>query len=160
MTFWVIYVIAIIIGTEISAYIWHRYGAHNNYILGVYDTHSIHHIINLESIAPNLLLADNDFVWILFLIIIFQLMTGMCIIIGLIPRILGIITIIIILIVFIWNWWIHRTYHIPDHWLNSYQWFRIEKYRHFIHHYNPNKNYGISSHFTDKLLNTWIDIPN
>lgn len=152
--FWITYIIAIIIGIEIFGYIWHRYGAHNYSISGVYDTHMIHHILEIDLGHE----ANEDFLWILLMMTVFELIVGIGIIIGVIPGILAIITIIISLTVFWWNWWIHSAYHQKDHWLNLYEWFRIEKERHYIHHSNPGKNYGIASHFADKFMGSWLDI--
>jgi len=149
--FWLIYIIAVIIGTEVFAYFWHRYGAHTNYIPGIYDTHVIHHMSSLEHEA------DEDFVWILLLMIIFELIMGIGVMINLVPARLAIVTIIVSLCIFWWNWWIHSAYHNKDHWLNYYDWFITEKDRHYIHHRNPCKNYGIASHFTDRLMGTWIE---
>ena len=153
--FWICYIIAIIVGTEIFAYIWHRYGAHSDYIPGIYDSHCIHHMsdLNLEHEA------DDDFVWILLIMITCEIIIGIAVIIEFISGILAIITIIVSLVVLWWNWWIHKAYHRSDHWLNSYEWFRKEKERHYIHHYYSNNNYGIASHFTDKIMGTWFD-PN
>ena len=144
------YVIVLIISTEIFAYLWHRYIAHTDYIPGIGETHEFHHILYSNE-------ADEDFIWILMLIILFEIIIGITILIGLIPGTIGIVTVVINLIVFWWNWWIHKAYHQSDHWLNSYNWFIQEKNRHFIHHENSNFNYGIASHFTDKILGTWID---
>jgi sterol desaturase/sphingolipid hydroxylase (fatty acid hydroxylase superfamily) len=153
--FWFSYIIAIIIGTEVFAYLWHRYGAHADIIPGIHDTHRIHHMMNLDLGHE----ADEDFVWILLMMIMFEIIMGLCVIIGFISKIFALITIIISLIVFWWNWWIHKAYHQPNHWLNSYEWFRLEKDRHYVHHYQPRKNYGIASHFTDQIMGTWIE-PN
>lgn len=152
--FWLTYIVAIIIGTEIFAYIWHRYVAHADYIPGIHDTHTIHHILNIDLGHE----ADEDFVWILLIMTMFELVIGIGVMAGIIPGVLAIVTIVVSLVVFWWNWWIHRAYHKSDHWLNYYDWFRIEKERHYVHHYNPRKNYGIASHFSDKFMNSWTDV--
>ena len=150
--FWLTYIIAIMIGAEIFGYIWHRYGAHEDYIPGIHETHKIHHISNLEHEA------DEDFVWILLMMTMLELVMGIGVMIGIIPGVLAIVTIVVSLVVFWWNWWIHRAYHQRDHWLNCYTWFRKERDRHYVHHYDTKKNYGIASHFTDKFMNTWVDV--
>lgn len=147
--FWFSYILAIIIGAEIFGYVWHRYGAHDDYIPGIHTTHQIHHISEHD--------ADEDFVWILFMMITLEFILGLCVMTHIIPGVLALITIIVSLIVFWWNWWIHKAYHNPNHWLNSYTWFQREKYRHYIHHYNPQNNFGIASHFVDRIVGTWID---
>ena len=151
--FWIAYSISIIIAIEIFSYLWHRYGAHSNYLPGINSTHRLHHSINSEELN-----GDEDFFWILLLITLFELFLGFLVIAKIIPGILAIVTIIISLVVFSWNWWLHRSFHQNNHWLNSYSWFQKEKSRHQIHHHHPNKNYGIATYFTDKIFNTWLDL--
>lgn len=151
--FWLSYIIALVICTEIFAYLWHRYGAHTDYIPGIHDTHLIHHMLDIDLGNE----ADEDFVWILLLMIFVELMIGISVMIGLIPGVFALVTIIVSLVVFWWNWWIHKAYHQPNHWLNSYEWFQKEKQIHYVHHYHPLKNYGIASHFSDKIMGTWIN---
>jgi sterol desaturase/sphingolipid hydroxylase (fatty acid hydroxylase superfamily) len=151
--FWFCYVIAIIIGTEVFAYLWHRYGAHADYIPGIHDTHKIHHILDLDLGHE----ADEDFVWILLIMVLIELIMGIIVMIGIISGVLALVSIIVSLVVFWWNWWIHKAYHQPNHWLNSYEWFKKERERHYVHHYNPRKNYGIASHFSDKIMGTWTE---
>jgi sterol desaturase/sphingolipid hydroxylase (fatty acid hydroxylase superfamily) len=148
---WFTYIISVIIGAEVFAYLWHRYGAHDNYIPGIKNTHDIHHIMDHTHEA------NEDFIWILLLMILFELGLGIGVMIGIVNGVLAIITIVIASIVFWWNWWIHRAYHQSDHWLNMYDWFKNEKNRHYIHHSQPNKNYGIASHFTDRVMGTWTE---
>lgn len=148
---WCTYVIGVAIGTEVFAYLWHRYGAHADYIPGIHDTHRIHHSAKLTHEA------NEDFVWILLLFIIAELIVGIAVTMKLISGVLGLITLLISLVVFWWNWWIHKAYHQPNHWLNTYQWFRNEQARHYIHHHRPQKNYGIASHFTDRIMGTWLE---
>ena len=146
-----LYVIAVVVGTEVFAYLWHRYGAHEDYIPGIHDTHRIHHSMGETHEA------DEDFVWILLLMILFELSIGLGVGARIVPGIIAIVTIIVSLTVFWWNWWIHKAYHQPQHWLNNYSWFSLEKRRHFFHHKHPRLNYGIATHFTDKVFGTWLD---
>lgn len=152
LIFWIAYSISIIISTEVFSYLWHRYGAHSDYLPGIHSTHKLHHDINSDDSN-----GDEDFLWILLLITLFELFLGLLVIINIVPVTLAIVTIIISLVVFFWNWGLHRAFHHPDHWLNSYEWFQTEKLRHEIHHHYPNKNYGIATHFTDKIFNTWLE---
>lgn len=156
LIYWILYIIIIIIATEIFAYFWHRYGAHDDFIPGIHDTHKIHHMINIKYMSE-INEVNEDFVWILFIIIIFELIIAIGVMINIISGFLALITIMTSLFVFLWNWWIHKAYHSPNHWLNSYEWFHKEKNRHYIHHINPHKNFGIASHFVDKIMDTWID---
>ena len=151
--FWFAYIIAIIVGTEVFAYVWHRYGAHSDYLPGIPDTHQIHHMLDLDLGHE----ADEDFVWILLIMIFVELMVGIAVMIGLLPGVLALVAIMVSLVVFWWNWWIHKAYHQADHWLNSYSWFQCKRDRHYMHHTSPHKNYGIASHFSDIIMGTWVD---
>lgn len=144
----IIYIIALVIGIEIFAYFWHRFGAHMDIIPGLHETHHIHHKLIINE-------ADEDFIWLLLLLIIMEVAIGIGILIGLIPGLIGIITIITSFIVFYWNWYIHKAYHDDQHWLSSYSWFQLEKTRHFVHHNHPNLNFGIASHFSDIIFGTY-----
>jgi len=39
----------------------------------------------------------------------------------------GLLTITTSLIVFGWNWWIHKSYHDENSFLNKYKWFKKER---------------------------------
>ncbi len=140
-------VVGTVLLSEFGAYLWHRYSAHTDLIPGVGDTHHIHHTADLTHEA------HEDFYW----IIIILLLMGLFIIvlkhyinIKYMLLIYGVVT-----IVFIWNWYIHSAYHIPNHWLNTYEWFRRDKHIHLQHHVNPDVNYGIASHFSDVIFGTY-----
>lgn len=150
---WCIYVIAVVVGVEIFAYMWHRYAAHTDYIPGLHQTHQIHHSYSLDAEHE----ADEDFVWIMLLFILFELAAGVATMLKIIPGPIAITTVAVAGVVFTWNWWIHRSYHQADHWLNNFQWFQTERARHFVHHSNPQANYGIASHFSDWVLGTWME---
>lgn len=152
--FWITYIPVLVIFTEMFAYVWHRYIAHNHNLSGVHDTHEIHHLIELEMGNE----SHEDFIWLLFLIIIVELMLGVAVMLNIIPATIAIVTILVTTGVFLWNWWIHQAYHNDSHWLNNYEWFQREKKRHYIHHYNPRNNYGIASHFSDIIMGTWCDV--
>ena len=154
--FWIIYILWICIVTEIFAYYYHKYVSHGTYITSIHNTHKKHHNIHLDVGHE----SNEDFIWLLLLIIIVQLLTGLGILSTIISDtkasyfLIGISTSIVI---FYWNWWIHCAYHQDGHWLNYYNWFQKEKEKHYIHHYDPHKNYGIASHFCDKLMGTYVD---
>lgn len=143
---WVI--IILIITSEIGGYFWHNL-VHNDNAPGVYETHKIHHEADLTHEA------HEDFLWVILILFIFGLfLFGICyyypfLMYYLIPAYLIVVT------VFTWNWYVHSAYHIPNHWLNKYSWFRIDKKIHLQHHVNPWKNYGIASHFSDVIFGTY-----
>jgi sterol desaturase/sphingolipid hydroxylase (fatty acid hydroxylase superfamily) len=155
IVYWIIYISLVIAGTELFAYLWHRFGAHAEYVPSIQITHNIHHLMDASAQHE----ANEDFVWLMLLMIIVEIMAGLLARLQILPASLIIITIATGWTVFMWNWWIHRCYHIDDHWLNSYEWFKREKSRHLVHHHLPDKNYGIASHFSDRLFSTWLDNP-
>jgi sterol desaturase/sphingolipid hydroxylase (fatty acid hydroxylase superfamily) len=93
----------------------------------------------------------------MLLLILFELAVGVSVMLRLVSGPMAITTAAVAILVLTWNWWIHRSYHQNDHWLNSFEWFRIEKQRHFVHHTEPARNYGIASHFNDWVFGTWLE---
>ena len=139
-----------ILGSEFGAYLWHRF-AHTDVIPPIRNTHKIHHHADLTHEA------HEDFYWVVLLLAL-----GLAgIIINYYYNIIEIPIIYLILLygiittVFVWNWYIHSAYHIPNHWLNQYNWFKRDKKIHFQHHINPRANYGIASHFSDIIFGTY-----
>lgn len=141
-----------IIGSEIAAYMWHRYMAHNDIIDGLHDAHRLHHRDESDD-------ASADFIWLMFFVILFELAMGLLICSSLFPSSLIITTTIVIISVFFWNWVIHSSYHKEDCIFANYQWFKKAKKEHFMHHKHPDKNYGIVTHWGDKLFGTYISHP-
>ena len=147
-------IIGLIIISEGGAYFWHRIGAHTDIVLPeIHETHKTHHDANLDH------QANQDFYWVLlglagiYTLFVLMAMTR------LINMAYAIIIPTIISLVFISTWYIHRAYHIEDHWLNNYEWFKRKKKLHFNHHYDPDVNYGILTHIFDKLCGTYKEIP-
>jgi sterol desaturase/sphingolipid hydroxylase (fatty acid hydroxylase superfamily) len=141
-------VITMIILSEIGAYFWHRIAAHSNILPLVKNTHDIHHnIIDDE--------AHLDFIYICILLLLFFIFLCILYVYEIISITIGTIIYLPVLLTFTWNWYIHSAYHCKDHWLNSYNWFLNDKRIHMHHHINQNENYGIATHFTDELLNTF-----
>lgn len=144
--FWIIIILILI--SEFGGYLWHNL-VHDSHAFGVYETHKIHHEADLTHEA------HEDFVWIILFLFLFGLiLAGVCyyfpfFTIYVIPCYLVIVS------VFVWNWYVHSAYHIPNHWLNNYKWFEVDKKIHLQHHVNPWKNYGIASHFSDVIFGTY-----
>lgn len=137
-----------VFATEFAAYLWHRYGTHTNIFPSIRRSHQKHHRADLTH------QSHEDFLWVLIIV------TGLGILIfsssGFAGDYLNIgVVYLTMVIVFGWNWYIHTSYHIPNHWLNKYEWFRNDKRSHFQHHINPRTNYGIASHFADIIFGTY-----
>lgn len=59
------------------------------------------------------------------------------------------------IIVGVLNEKIHDYFHIKNHWLNKYYWFRRLKMIHWYHHKHPKTNHGIIWFGPDKLFGTF-----
>lgn len=151
--YYVALVVGLIIMSEGASYFWHRIGAHSDIVLpNIHDTHRIHHQADLDH------QAHEDFYWVcigLFALYVAFLVGYYLKIIDLIHALL-IPT--VISSVFIASWYIHSAYHIDDHWLNEYEWFRNKRELHFNHHYDPTVNYGILTHIPDILCGTFKNV--
>lgn len=53
------------------------------------------------------------------------------------------------------NGYMHECFHIADHPLIKFKWFRNLKQLHLVHHFNPTKNMGIIWFVPDKLFNSF-----
>jgi hypothetical protein len=134
--------------SELGAYFWHRFGAHTHLIPPVRNMHDIHH----EDIKDE---AHGDFLYVCLLLFLFLSMLIYFWYSNIINLSILLIIYIPVVTVFVWNWWIHSAYHIENHWLNQYDWFKYDKKLHFQHHENPETNYGIATHFTDEIFSTF-----
>jgi len=152
--FWIVYSLLIIGASEIFAYFWHRFGAHGNYVFMVHDTHFEHHTNHRTKFNYE---AEEDFVWILLLMTLLQLVLFVGVAINLIPAKFALISGLITMLVFSLNWKIHRAYHVKDHWLNRFSTFKRLKELHYVHHKTPTKNYGILSLYIDWIMGTFKD---
>jgi hypothetical protein len=146
----IIIIIIFILLTEVGSYVWHRFATHRDIIptiIGVQNTHDTHHQEEIKH--------SNDFFYIAIILIIYALF------LKIIQNITGLslyISLLIycpVFILFVWNWYVHNAYHTKNHWLQQYDWFIKDKKIHFQHHYDPEQNYGIASHFTDIFLGTF-----
>ncbi len=143
--------LSVVIAAEIGSFCWHNFSAHTDIIPGIHATHKIHHTSDLSHEA------HEDFYYIVVILIIIGL--------GLIylwyynlllidPNYLA-IGYSIFVSVFVWNWYVHSAYHIQNHWLNNFDWFKLDKKIHLQHHVDPTVNYGIASHFCDIIMGTY-----
>lgn len=149
---WIGYVVVNLLGSEIAAYIWHRCMAHNDIIPGLHEAHRVHHTIDDDNAAA-------DFIWLMFFVILFELLMGLVLCTKLFPEKLILVTTMVIISVFFWNWMIHSAYHTKDSIFKGYKWFEEAKEEHFMHHRHPDRNYGIVTHMGDKLFGTYMSHP-
>jgi sterol desaturase/sphingolipid hydroxylase (fatty acid hydroxylase superfamily) len=144
-----LYLAAVIIIAELSAYLWHRYAAHTDYIPGLHVTHRFHHEAPLDH------KADEDYVWVLLALVTVGIFLALLSVYRLISSKLAALFLTGVLGVFGWNWYVHSAYHQVGHWLEQYGWFKEMRELHFLHHTYPDKNYGIASHFMDVVMGTF-----
>lgn len=140
-------IIFTVIFAEVMGYLWHRFAAHNDNPVG--ETHRIHHEADLTHEA------HEDFLWVIFILFLGTLVLAFLWYYFSLPILYIAGCYLIVVAVFIWNWYIHSAYHQPNHWLNQYDWFKRDKRLHFQHHINPWSNYGIASHFSDIIGGTF-----
>ena len=137
-----------IILSEIGAYAWHRWGAHTNILEVVKKTHDIHHEVIDDK-------AEGDFFYVCLLLFLYFNILLVLYIYTYITALLFFALYFPVLLIFFWNFYVHAAYHIENHWLNEYEWFRNDKRIHMHHHADPTKNFGIATHYTDLILNTY-----
>ena len=148
---WITYTILffiILIVSESAAYFWHRF-AHINIYNPVRETHKIHHMAELDHEA------HEDFIWIIVLLILYGISLYILYSKSYINKNISLILYIPVLVVFVWNWYIHSAYHQKNHWLEKYTWFQNDRRLHFQHHINPKTNFSIASHYMDEILDTF-----
>ena len=146
----IIIIIIFILLTEVGSYIWHRWGMHRDivpFIFGIQNTHAIHHQEYLKH--------GNDFVYTAIIVFLYAIVLAIFSYAVGISTYVYLLLYVPVLVVFVWNWYIHHAYHIRGHWLNKYDWFRENRKLHFQHHINTEGNYGIASHFSDQILGTF-----
>lgn len=143
-------IVSVIILSELAAYFWHRIASHSDLVLSnIHDTHRIHHTSDLKH------QANEDFLWIIIGLIGLYIVFLIGFSLGIFNLPTAIIIPTVITSIFACTWYVHSAYHIEDHWLNKYDWFKNNKARHFIHHDLPDKNYGIITQIPDMLFGTF-----
>jgi len=53
------------------------------------------------------------------------------------------------------NDWVHDTFHVQDHWLSQFSWYRRKREEHYVHHRNMRRNFGIVSFTWDRVFGTY-----
>lgn len=56
---------------------------------------------------------------------------------------------------FLVDWFMHMLYHKNPTRLQNIEWFQEKRRLHFVHHQNPNTNFGISTQIMDKIFDTF-----
>lgn len=161
LTVWIcIYVVIfflVFFVAEVTSYVWHRYLAHPskvNEILPLEEivvAHRLHHDGDLSHDA------SEDFVWIVYgLILVMVLFGGLCLagFFSYIPRGILITIILAAVVVFTLNWYLHLAVHDDNHWLQQWSFIKDLQTVHFVHHDNPNVNYSITD-FSDTIFGTF-----
>jgi hypothetical protein len=141
-------VLGMIILSEFGAYFWHRFGAHTEILPPVKNTHDIHHTIVEDQ-------AHGDFFYVLVLLVLYFGILLYAYHRLYITWALFFYLYIPVVFTFLSNYFLHYAYHVEDHWLNKYEWFRNDKRIHFQHHKDQSKNFGIVTHFSDHILDTF-----
>ena len=145
---------------EFFGYLWHRFSAHLGYAGdGIRKPHYEHHEIyypytDMESEKYRIEGLFNGDSWPWFIpIALMILMLG-------ILKWKDVISTVTFTVMCIWIFvhvylisYIHDSYHIKNHWLNKYSWYKKNKLYHNLHHYY-NCNYGISNYSMDYLFGT------
>ena len=134
--------------SEMGAYAWHRWGSHTNVIPMAKRTHDIHHAIVDDK-------AEGDFMYVILLLFLYFNILLVLYLYTYITALMFFSLYFPVILIFFWNFYVHTAYHIENHWLNRYEWFRNDKRIHMHHHTDPTKNFGIATHYTDLLLDTF-----
>lgn len=107
-----------------------------------------------SSVTEEIQEADRHFIWLMLAMITGEIIIGYLVSWNIYPQELTVVTVAGVMAFYV-NWWIHSSFHQDNHWLNRYDWFVKEKNHHLTHHQEPNKNFGIISHFNDQWYGTW-----
>ena len=134
--------------SEIAAYLWHRIAAHTNILYPVKKTHDIHHnVIDDE--------AHLDFIYVCVLLLFYLIFLSFLYYKEYITFTWLLVLYTPVFLTLVWNWYVHSAYHQTDTFLEQYEWFQNDRRIHMQHHKNPEVNFGIATHFTDEILETF-----
>ena len=146
--------------TEFIGYLSHRYIVHQG-VIGdkIRISHYCHHEIKYpyhDFESEKYRIANDSLPWILTI----KFAALMPTILLYLFEILYIYRMIYLLTYFTFHLffisYIHDSYHIKNHWLNKYEWYRYNKKCHYIHHLDD-MNYGITNYVFDKIFGTFSD---
>ena len=143
---------------ELVGYLWHRFINHLGYLGDkIRVSHYCHHEIVYpydNMISDKYKTSHDTWPWIIPLVLF-----------GYIPvlslnniiskKIIGLLLLQISIHVYMISY-IHDSYHVKNHWLNKYNWYKKNKKYHYIHHLD-NKNYGITTYIFDRVFGTFSE---
>jgi sterol desaturase/sphingolipid hydroxylase (fatty acid hydroxylase superfamily) len=155
-------IIAIGFLVELLGYLWHRFCAHLGYAGDIIrKPHFEHHEIyyphnNMETFIYRVkgFLKGDSWPWFVPILSIYTVVLYLWWKQIINKKMLITITIWMMFHIYLISY-IHDSYHIQNHWLNRFDWYRENKVCHNLHHYY-NCNYGISNYSMDRLFGTLI----
>jgi sterol desaturase/sphingolipid hydroxylase (fatty acid hydroxylase superfamily) len=156
----IITILVTVVLVELFGYIWHRFSAHLGYAGDTIRTpHYEHHEVyypytDMEAEEYRIKGLFNGDSWPWFVpITLFIMGLGMLWYMNRVDTTIFIIMTITLLVHVYVISYIHDSYHITNHWLNQFSWYKKNKIYHNLHHYY-NCNYGISNYSMDFLFGT------
>jgi sterol desaturase/sphingolipid hydroxylase (fatty acid hydroxylase superfamily) len=150
--------IVFVLLASLWAWVWHSIVCHklSSYLNPVSKTHSIHHN-NLEDAA------HRDFSWVAA--VLFSLALGLFVLYFILTSIFPKRQTFWILLclslwitaatIFLFQYYMHYSYHNPSSLLHDYQWFQHMTLDHYLHHVDDTCNYGITNHWMDYIFGTY-----
>lgn len=132
---------------EAFIYSYHRYAGHEVEMINFY--HRLHHIRGPEDQAL------DELGWVLYLAIIFFLGILYLRMFKFISYRTSVAMALGLAFSFASNWLMHQAYHIPNHPLSKFAWFRRLKKNHDVHHKNGKRNFGITNPILDYVFESY-----
>lgn len=155
--------------TDFAVYVWHRWISHfglggNIFRNAHYEHHEIHYpFAKLETneYIPNGWIDGDTWPWFIPITICMSIYIALCKLdcMSVFNCYIGLTFAIIYTYI---TSYINQSYHIRNHWLNKFNWFRRHKFYHKLHHYY-NCNYSITTFIMDRIFGTLVtrfDGPN
>lgn len=145
----IIYVIFLFFAQELFTYFWHRYISHGDsdfYLLKqIQNSHMKHHNNKND-------LALEDFWWVFFLLLLLSIFMLIFNMLFQLSIYYFVTTLIIGLLSFSLNWYVHYCYHDQNSYLQQFDFFKEKTRQHMLHHEDYNTNYGITNLYGDYFM--------
>jgi len=156
LTFLVVFVI-----TTAFGYFVHK-ALHQSWMRGFNTAHMTHHlklypVNDYQSETYRDPWKDNTVRFFAFASIPLVIIPVILLALGIIPLSVFIATAVAMTIVGFANGYLHDVFHIKNHWLSRYSWFRELTRLHYLHHVDMQRNFGIFMFSWDKLLGSYKD---